>query len=78
MLKNDYLVAKIGVDTAENEPLKNLTLFILLFIRVLSRFISKSGSFENRPFSNHAAAAVYVIRDLPFRAVLQWPADVLS
>ncbi len=21
MLKNDYLVAKIGVDTAENEPL---------------------------------------------------------
>ena len=23
MLKNDYLLAKIGVDTAENEPLQN-------------------------------------------------------
>ena len=27
MLQNEYLVVKIGVDTAENEPLKVLTSF---------------------------------------------------
>ena len=36
MLQNEYLVAKIGGDTAENEPLQILTLFIHLFIRVLT------------------------------------------
>ena len=43
MLQNEYLVAKIGVDTAENEPLQNLTLFIHLFIRV------PSGHYQARP-----------------------------
>ena len=32
MLKNAYLDAKIGVDTAENEPSK-VVLFSLIFIR---------------------------------------------
>ena len=34
-LSNEYLLAKIGVDTAENEPLKVWGKFNLLFIRLL-------------------------------------------
>ena len=34
---NEYLLAKIGVDTAENEPLKAWRRFNSLFIRLLRR-----------------------------------------
>ena len=36
-LSNEYLLAKIGVDSAENEPLKFWGNYSILFIRVLRR-----------------------------------------
>ena len=53
MLQNEYLVAKIGGDTAENEPLQNLTLFIHLFIRVLNVYATHSQGPVNTIVTSH-------------------------
>ena len=53
MLQNEYLVVKIGVDTAENEPLKNLTSFFNNF-----SFRSFKESLYSVPPSAHMVCIV--------------------
>ena len=48
MLQNEYLVAKIGVDTAENEPPKNWGKFFIISILSLLSNRQSEWPFEKR------------------------------
>ena len=49
MLKNEYLRAKIGVDTAENEPEKSQQLARFAELNRASHWLNSPGSCPNQP-----------------------------
>ena len=51
MLKNEYLVAEIGVDTAENEPSK----------------VSRNGGSQNASVMDHVGTASCLSKGVSFR-----------